>query len=122
MNEAPGPSLFTLADVVRQLRGAIGKTNLVRHLKAVPRFAGGPTHRKNGAKYLFTPEDVARIIESLAVASDGLSPGNSLQERAAPSETQAYERAMKRLAQGAAKSERRSHPAARRGIKQPQGD
>lgn len=67
MAEEPGPRLFTLAEVLKQFKGAIGKTRLVAHLKVVPSFAGGPTHRRlPGGKYLFTEADIGRFIESLA--------------------------------------------------------
>lgn len=58
-------TLLTLAEVLDRFKGLIGKTRLVAHIKAVPRFNGGPTHRKNGAKYLFTDGDIERVIASL---------------------------------------------------------
>jgi hypothetical protein len=60
--------LLTLAEVLERFKGKIGQKFLVTHIRAVPRFAGGPTHRKVGAKYLFTEGDLVRIIESLAPA------------------------------------------------------
>ncbi len=65
----PEAELYTLAQIVERFRGKIGRTNLVAHLKRVPQFAGGPTHRRNGAKYIFTEGDIKRLLESLAAPS-----------------------------------------------------
>jgi hypothetical protein len=62
-----GPELFTFSQVLELLKGRIGRTNLTKHLKAVPVFSGGPTHRKNGTKYLFTARDIERLVDSLVV-------------------------------------------------------
>jgi hypothetical protein len=58
--------LMTMADVLERLKGRMGRTNLIAHLQAHPVYAGGPTHRKNGRKILFTQGDYGRLIESLA--------------------------------------------------------
>lgn len=57
---------MTMAEVLERLRGRMGRTNLIAHLKKHPVYAGGPTHRKNGRKVLFTEGDYGRLIDSLA--------------------------------------------------------
>lgn len=105
--------LFTLAELLQRLKGKIGRTKLVQHINAVPQFAGGPTHRKIGAKYLFTEADIGRIIDSLACpenTASSLTTSNFGKERvlAAPSEQRAYDRAMKLLSKAMQKPTRRT--------------
>ncbi len=94
--------IFTLAEVLERLKGRIGRTKLIAHINAVPRFAGAPTHRRNGVKYLFTEADIERIIDSLACpeptdTSLSRSIFKKQSMKAAPSDHKAYERAVKRL-------------------------
>jgi hypothetical protein len=84
--------LFTLAEICERFKGKIGKTKLVAHLRFMPFFGGGPTHRKIGAKYLFTEADVSRFVDSLACPTVALSDGPPT-----PSEDKVFRRAMARL-------------------------
>lgn len=100
MSEPRVPKLFTLAEVCEQFKGKIGKTALVLHIRAVPYFAGGPTHRRIGAKYLFTEDDMGRIVESLAHPEPKYSGERRSHQIAAPSEERAFERALALLSTG----------------------
>ena len=55
---------LTLAEALPLL--PCGRTFLLEHLKRWPVYAGGPTHRKIGNRYLFYPDDLARLKESFA--------------------------------------------------------
>lgn len=59
------PDLMTLPDVLERLRGKIGRTRLLEHLRGCPEYNGGPTHRKWGKKFVFSPHDYRRLIESM---------------------------------------------------------
>lgn len=96
------PELMTLADVLKRLRGRVGRTNLIAHLQAFPAYGGGPTHRKNGRKILFTAGDYGRLIESFAATVEPKPrvfhprpPRRSPQ--AGKSKKSAYERALELL-------------------------
>jgi hypothetical protein len=112
MDEQPDLKLLTLAEVVARFKGKIGKTKLVEHIIAVPFFADGPTHCKNGNRYLFTDSDIGRIIDSLAAQITNSEPSRRVQQKALPSEERAFERAMAKLSANQ-KSARRAQPSKR---------
>src|SRR5262249_17811822 len=64
------PDLMRLGDVLGRLRGVIGRTALLQHLARVPVFAGGPTHGRGGRRYVFTPDQYRRLVESLSCPSE----------------------------------------------------
>ena len=94
------PDLMTLKEVLIRLKGKIGRTNLLAHLKLAPFHGGAPTHRKNGNKILFTPADYACMMDSLAPQAVSHKPTpmprrRSAEDRHAKSE---YARALELLA------------------------
>lgn len=89
----------SIADVLAEdLRGIVGRTKLLHHLKQVPEFNGAPTHRRIGIKIMFRPEDITTLIESLECpcqSSSGKAANRSIS--AEPSEDRAYTNALERL-------------------------
>lgn len=57
--------IYTLAEALESLKGVCGRTRLLDHLNTTPQFEGGPTHRRAGRKYVFYPDDLVRLRESL---------------------------------------------------------
>ncbi len=95
---------MTLQEVTTRLQGRIGRTNLLHHLRANPFYAGGPTHRKNGSKFLFTPGDYARMLESLSCpaalpSKSSRAPARRRSTSEARSPASAYSRALELLKQ-----------------------
>jgi hypothetical protein len=62
----PLPDLMNLQQVLERLRGTVGRSRLLDHLAAFPMFAGGATHGRLGRKYVFSPEQYRRLVESLS--------------------------------------------------------
>jgi hypothetical protein len=58
--------MWTLADVLRKLRGLCGRGFLLQHIKRHPYYEGRPTHRRAGRKLLWRPSDFENLLESLA--------------------------------------------------------
>ncbi|QKE92985.1 hypothetical protein HN018_22515 (plasmid) [Lichenicola cladoniae] len=48
------------------MHGKVSQTRLLAHIVEHPTGGGGPTHRRNGRKLLFTEADYARLLESFA--------------------------------------------------------
>ncbi|MGO3517998.1 MAG: hypothetical protein ACTINM_05820 [Acetobacter cibinongensis] len=95
------PDLMTISDVLSRLKGKIGRCRLVDHLKANPEYAGGPTHRRWGKKYLFSPGDYERLIESIECRSSSSRHQNQKTSTcAALSPGKAYLKARERLING----------------------
>ncbi|NPD70199.1 hypothetical protein HN018_23790 (plasmid) [Lichenicola cladoniae] len=78
--------LLLLSEVLKRFRGKVGRTRLLAHIVQHPTCGGGPTHRRNGRKLLFTEADYARVLESfvpvprerrLAIAAAPSSQGAS---------------------------------------------
>ncbi|WP_238331238.1 MULTISPECIES: hypothetical protein [Acetobacter] len=63
------PDLMTTKDVLTRLNGRIGRTRLLEHLRKHPEYNGGPTHRRWGKKFVFSPDDYQRLIESMECPS-----------------------------------------------------
>lgn len=63
------PDLMTLPDVLERLRGVVGRTYLLQHLRDHPEFNGKPTHRRIGGKLVVRAEDYPRLLESLECRS-----------------------------------------------------
>lgn len=63
------PDLMTLPDVLERLRGIVGRTYLLKHLREYPEFNGRPTHRRIGGKVVVRAEDYPRLLESLECRS-----------------------------------------------------
>ncbi|WP_415439530.1 hypothetical protein [Acetobacter orientalis] len=74
-NPKPLPDLMTVPDVLERLKGKVGRTRLLEHLKRTPHYNGGPTFRWWGKKFIFSPEDYQRLIESMECHSS--SPRSS---------------------------------------------
>lgn len=99
MSETITP-LMNLADALLQLKGVIGRTRLLQHLKETPEFHGQPTHRRISGKIFFRRGDIERVIESLECrsrSSNGKARMRSI--CAAPSEDKAYSKALELLTQ-----------------------
>lgn len=64
MSESPDETM-TFQDVLKRLKGRIGKTKLREHLSRVHEFHGGPTHRRWGSRFIFYPADYKRLLLSL---------------------------------------------------------
>lgn len=63
------PDLMRLSDVLKRLRGIVGRTYLLNHLRDYPEFNGQPTHRRIGGKLVVRAEDYPRLLESLECRS-----------------------------------------------------
>ncbi|MCP1196231.1 hypothetical protein ACLEIY_10400 [Acetobacter tropicalis] len=106
------PDLMTIKDVLSRLKGKIGRSRLVKHLHETPEYNGGPTHRKWGAKYLFSAQDYERLIESIECPSSSSKHQNRKTcISAALSPAKAYSKALERLTEG---SQRKSGASAKR--------
>jgi hypothetical protein len=53
----------TLTEVLAVLKGRVGKTVLLRHLKTVPLWHGKPTHGRIGSKCVFTAAQYATLLD-----------------------------------------------------------
>ena len=54
-----------LKEVLVRLKGLRGRTFLLDHLKAVPVYNGGATHRRWGNRFVFYEADFQRLLDSL---------------------------------------------------------
>ena len=85
---------MTLEAALEALRGVIGRTALLQHLRDVPLWHGKPTHGRNGRKYLFTAAQYATLLESFSCRSASSNvPEDRRSTSAAPSEAKAVSRA-----------------------------
>jgi len=91
MMQADLPELMTLRDVLKRLKGKVGRTALLAHLAKVPTFFGDPTHGRLGRRYLFTAAQYRTLIASLAAPP---VPREGRSEHAWPSEERAQARAL----------------------------
>lgn len=93
------PRLRPMLDVlVNDLRGIVGRTKLLHHLRDVPQHNGAPTHRRIGSRIMFRPEDIKTLIESLECPSrSSHEKDGKTSTYAEPSEDKAYTRALERL-------------------------
>lgn len=93
------PRLRPMLDVLASdLRGIVGRTKLLRHLRDVPEHGGKPTHRRVGPRIKFSPEDIKTLIESLECPSrSSLEKDGKTSTYAEPSEGKAYTKALERL-------------------------
>lgn len=99
--------VFTLREVLLELRGLVGKTKLLAHLAEHPEHQGGPTHRRWGNRIVFYPEDLPRLRGSLECPSrSSAGRARPCSTSAAPSEDKAFSRALKLLDQGGRKKPR----------------
>lgn len=84
--QLPGavPDLMTLLDVLARLKGKVGRTALLKHLKSVPEYGGGATYGRCGRKYYFTAAQYDRLIDSIAAPAPPCSrqAGEGLEDRA----------------------------------------
>lgn len=92
------PTLLTLAQVLERMKGIVGRTYLLQHLRMVPEFEGRPTHRRVAGRIVFYPEDVRCLLASLEECSSRqikpskTAPLSSAQKR--------YEKTVKLLQDG----------------------
>ena len=63
------PALMTLSDVLERLKGIVGRTFILQHLKEHPEHKGKPTHRRIGRRIIVYAEDFPRLLESLECRS-----------------------------------------------------
>lgn len=61
----PVPTLFNVDEALRRL-GSGCRRWLLGHLRAHPFHGGQPTHRRVGKRIMFTEEDFARLLDTLA--------------------------------------------------------
>ena len=58
------PDLMTLPDVLERLKGIVGRTFILQHLKEHPEHKGKPTHRRIGRRIIVYAEDLPRLLDS----------------------------------------------------------
>jgi hypothetical protein len=92
------PKIFTLAEVLRSLAGICGRTFVLEHLKKMPEFDGGPTHRRIGNKIVFYEDDISRFMASLERQPEPAPSPRRMEQRASISADKAYRNAMKLVA------------------------
>ncbi|ANA13388.1 hypothetical protein [Acetobacter oryzifermentans] len=89
------PTLLTLAQVLEHLKGIVGRTYLLQHLRMVPEFEGHPTHRRIGRRIVFYPADVQCLLSSLEERPE--RPLRHSHSSFEPSADKAYDKAVKLL-------------------------
>lgn len=89
------PKIFTLAEVLRNLAGICGRTFVLEHLKQVPEYNDGPTHRRIGNKIVFFEDDIPRFMESLERTPNPNPAPRSASERPSLSADKAYRMALR---------------------------
>jgi hypothetical protein len=92
--------LLTMAEVEQRLRGRMGRKRIIAQLNVYPVYAGGPTHSRNGRKYLLTEEQFSRFIRSLECRSaSSATPDRPASTSAGPSAERQFMRAQALIAQ-----------------------
>lgn len=89
------PTLLTLAQALERLKGIVGRTYLLQHLRMVPEFEGRPTHRRMAGRIVFYPEDVQSLLTSLEERPE--RPLRRSQGPFEPSADKAYDQAVRLL-------------------------
>lgn len=85
------PKLLRVSDVLERLRGTIGRSKLLEHLKNYPEHNGAPTHRRIVGRIVFHPDDIIRLIDSLECHSKSShAPAEKRSTYAVPSADKAY--------------------------------